>query len=112
MPSEVLTPMLVFVAAVLTVAGGLVGAVVAARSSPYGELAKRVVTLEDRVEALERERDGLRAEKAILIRERDEIKRQLQTERAENRAYIRALIEAARAGAKLPTPPWWYEPTD
>ena len=76
------------------------------------KLMQSVDDLRARVEALESERDGLQAEKIILIRERDEIRAQLHQERQENRAYIRALLEAVRDGRKLPTPPWWYEATD
>lgn len=76
------------------------------------KLMSAVDDLRVRVEALESERDGLQAEKAILIRERDEIRAQLHQERRENRAYIKALIEAVRAGRPLPNPPSWYEATD
>ena len=76
------------------------------------KLMQSVDDLRARVEALESERDGLQAEKIILIRERDEIRAQLHQERRENRAYIRALIDAVRAGRPLPNPPSWYEATD
>ena len=76
------------------------------------KLMQSVDDLRARVEALESERDGLQAEKIILVRERDEIRAQLHQERRENRAYIRALIDAVRAGRPLPNPPSWYEATD
>ena len=76
------------------------------------KLMQSVDDLRARVEALESERDGLQAEKITLVRERDEIRAQLHQERRENRAYIRALIDAVRAGRPLPNPPSWYEATD
>ena len=96
----------------VTVGGSIAAAVVtgrsSAKSSPYGELAKRVVVLEERVTALEAERDGLREEKALLIAERDELRQQLHRERVENRAYITALVAAVRGNLPLPSPPWWF----
>lgn len=102
----------------LTVAGSIVVARItasaAAKASPYQALADRVVHLEDRVSKLEGERDAARGQAAILSAERDQLRGQLERERAENRAYIRRLLEAVQQGRTLPTPPSWYvpEPTD
>lgn len=117
-----LDPFVTAFGSVVVGALALFGMVRSHRQSPYSVLAERVMALETRVTALEGERDAARQERDAaedmaqsltrkldeITADRDAVVAQLAQERAENHAFIRALLLAVEAGTPLPPPPPWY----